>query len=163
MERYWFWRIWSVSSYRFVLWTKHPVLTHWLLGIPPSTNAWFVQCCLYVGLMVIVKILITLLIQMEFWEDVRDFIFTPVTNADVELVLVMVIIPFFVNVSHKEISWKSSWPGLVSNISEPATGSVDLTQQNQLISHTRISWFCLVRTTGSLWGEICLDRSVKCP
>jgi len=66
-------------------------------GKPPSVNAWLAQCCLYVLLMVIVKICITVLIQFDFWDDVRDFILSPVTNPKVEVVMVMLIIPFFIN------------------------------------------------------------------
>lgn len=62
-------------------------------------NAWLAQCCLYIGLMVIVKTCITLLMQFNFWESVRDFILSPIDNPKVELAFVMLIIPFFVNVS----------------------------------------------------------------
>ncbi|XP_069681606.1 store-operated calcium entry regulator STIMATE-like [Periplaneta americana] len=66
-------------------------------GKPPSVNAWLAQCCLYVLLMVIVKICITLLIQLDFWDEVRDFILSPITDPKVEVVIVMLIIPFFIN------------------------------------------------------------------
>jgi len=49
--------------------------------------------------MVIVKISITLLIQLDFWDDVRDFILSPITNPKIEVVMVMLVIPFFINVS----------------------------------------------------------------
>ncbi|KAL0278521.1 UNVERIFIED_CONTAM: hypothetical protein PYX00_000327 [Menopon gallinae] len=66
-------------------------------GKPPSVNAWLTQCGLYVILMIIVKIVITLLIQFEFWDQVRDFILSPFTNPKIELAMVLLIIPFFVN------------------------------------------------------------------
>lgn len=66
-------------------------------GKPPSVNAWLAQCCLYVLLMIIVKACITLLIQFDFWNSVRDFILSPITNPKVELALVIFIIPFFIN------------------------------------------------------------------
>ncbi|GLH06226.1 hypothetical protein R5R35_013439 [Gryllus longicercus] len=66
-------------------------------GKPPSINAWLSQCCLYVMLMVIVKVCITLLIQLDFWDEVREFILSPITNPKIELAIVMLIIPFFVN------------------------------------------------------------------
>lgn len=68
-------------------------------GKPPSTNAWLAQCCLYVSLMAIVKVSITLFMQLDFWEGVKDFILSPINNPKVELAFVMLIIPFFVNVS----------------------------------------------------------------
>ncbi|KAJ8932009.1 hypothetical protein NQ314_015055 [Rhamnusium bicolor] len=66
-------------------------------GKPPCANAWMAQCCLYVGLMVIVKVSITLFMQLDFWENVKDFILSPIPNPKVELAFVMLIIPFFVN------------------------------------------------------------------
>jgi len=52
-----------------------------------------------VGLMVFVKIVITGLIQFQFWDDVRDFILSPFSNPNLEVAVVLLIIPFFVNVS----------------------------------------------------------------
>ncbi|CAH1988593.1 unnamed protein product [Acanthoscelides obtectus] len=68
-------------------------------GKPPSANAWMAQCCLYVFLMFIVKLTITLFMQLDFWENVKDFILSPIPDPKVELAFVMLIIPFFVNVS----------------------------------------------------------------
>nr|CAD7394815.1 unnamed protein product [Timema cristinae] len=77
-----------------------------VVGKPPNVNAWLAQCCLYIALMVIVKIFITLLIQLDFWDSVRDFILSPITNPRVELAIVMLIIPFIVNVSEcAPINW----------------------------------------------------------
>lgn len=68
-------------------------------GKPPSVSAWLTQCALYMALMVVEKVLVTLLVQLSFWEEVRHFILAPIQNPRVELALVMLIIPFFVNVS----------------------------------------------------------------
>lgn len=67
-------------------------------GKPPNVNAWLAQCCLYLGLMVVVKISITLFMQLDFWENVKDFILSPIVSPKVELAFVMVIIPFFINI-----------------------------------------------------------------
>lgn len=48
--------------------------------------------------MVIVKILTTLIIQMDYWNDVTKFILSPFKNPKVEQLAVLLIIPFFVNV-----------------------------------------------------------------
>lgn len=48
--------------------------------------------------MVIVKILTTLIIQMDYWNEVKNLILSPFKNPKVELIVVMLIIPFFVNV-----------------------------------------------------------------
>ncbi|CAG9860282.1 unnamed protein product [Phyllotreta striolata] len=66
-------------------------------GKPPSANAWMTQCCLYVCLMIIVKVSITLFMHLNFWENVKDFILSPIPNQKVEVAFVMLIIPFFVN------------------------------------------------------------------
>lgn len=66
-------------------------------GKPPSANFWLTQCFLYVLLMVVVKVFITLFMQLNFWEGVKDFILSPIDNPKVELAFVMLIIPFFVN------------------------------------------------------------------
>lgn len=68
-------------------------------GKPPSVNAWLTQCVLYVALMMIVKVLITLFMQLNFWDSVKDLLLYPVRmNRHLELALVMLIIPFFVNI-----------------------------------------------------------------
>lgn len=48
--------------------------------------------------MVIVKILTTLIIQMDYWDDVKNLILSPFKNPKVEQMVVLLIIPFFVNV-----------------------------------------------------------------
>lgn len=68
-------------------------------GVPPSMNAWMAQCVLYVGLMIIVKTTITLFMQLNFWDGVKDFILAPFSNPKIEVAFVMLIVPFFVNVS----------------------------------------------------------------
>lgn len=62
-------------------------------------NAWIAQCILYVGLMIVVKVCITLFMQLDFWEGVKNFILSPINNPKIEVAFVMLIIPFFVNVS----------------------------------------------------------------
>ncbi|XP_077982417.1 store-operated calcium entry regulator STIMATE-like [Glandiceps talaboti] len=66
-------------------------------GEPPSCNAWVGQCGLYILVVIIEKILITLLVQFRFWDKVRDFILSPIHNPQLEVVIVMLIIPFVVN------------------------------------------------------------------
>lgn len=66
-------------------------------GNPPSYQIWISQCCLYVFLLLNVKVLVTILMQLNFWDEVSRFILSPITNPQAELTLVMLIIPFFVN------------------------------------------------------------------
>ncbi|CAO1410285.1 unnamed protein product [Diamesa hyperborea] len=63
-----------------------------------ASKSWIYQTWIYVGLMVIVKLLTTLIIQLDYWENVKNFVLSPFKNQKVEVVVVMLIIPFFVNV-----------------------------------------------------------------
>lgn len=48
--------------------------------------------------MMIVKLLTALIIQMDMWNDVKNLILSPFKNPKLEVIMVMLIIPFFVNV-----------------------------------------------------------------
>ncbi|XP_013780979.1 store-operated calcium entry regulator STIMATE-like [Limulus polyphemus] len=67
-------------------------------GNPPKTNAWLAQCGMYVAIVILEKLMITLLIQLPFWKNVRSFIMSPITNAKVEVAIVVLIVPFIINV-----------------------------------------------------------------
>ncbi|XP_077868688.1 store-operated calcium entry regulator STIMATE-like [Saccoglossus kowalevskii] len=66
-------------------------------GEPPSCNAWIGQCGLYILVVIIEKVLITLLVQFKFWDEVRQFILSPIRDPRLEVAIVMLIIPFVVN------------------------------------------------------------------
>ncbi|KAK8750504.1 hypothetical protein OTU49_014869 [Cherax quadricarinatus] len=66
-------------------------------GRPPSVRAWGHQCALYVGIMVVVKVVITGLLALQFWSSVRDLILAPITDPQVRVVIVVLVIPFFIN------------------------------------------------------------------
>lgn len=71
-----------------------------LSGNPPQCKAWAGQCFLYLWAVIIEKATITLLVQLNFWKDVRKFILLPVKNyPKMELAVSMLIIPFVFNVS----------------------------------------------------------------
>ncbi|XP_029843778.1 store-operated calcium entry regulator STIMATE [Ixodes scapularis] len=67
-------------------------------GKPPDKRAWLAQGALYVLLMLCEKALSTLVVQLPFWDQVRLFIMSPIHNPKVEVALVVLVIPFFVNV-----------------------------------------------------------------
>lgn len=48
--------------------------------------------------MVIVKLITTLFIQLDFWNNVKEMVLSPFANPKLELVMVMLVIPLFVNV-----------------------------------------------------------------
>ncbi|XP_045164353.1 store-operated calcium entry regulator STIMATE-like [Mercenaria mercenaria] len=66
-------------------------------GSPPKCSSWVGQCGLYILVMIIEKMLMTGLIQFDFWADVRRIIMSPVKDPNVELVIVMFIVPLVVN------------------------------------------------------------------
>lgn len=67
-------------------------------GNPPQCKAWAGQCILYLCAVIVEKGTITLLVQLDFWIEVRKFILLPVKNhPKVELAIVMLIIPFVFN------------------------------------------------------------------
>lgn len=67
-------------------------------GNPPQCKAWAGQCFLYLWAVIIEKATITLVVQLNFWEEVRRFILLPVKHYPrVELAISMLIIPFVFN------------------------------------------------------------------
>lgn len=66
-----------------------------------AAKSWVYQTWIYIGLMVVVKLITTLFIQMDFWDNVKDFVLSPFADPRIELAVVMLVIPFFVNVSEK--------------------------------------------------------------
>ena len=67
----------------------------------PKTKYWVIQCLAYIAIVVIDKLVITLLLQFGFWSDVRALLLWPTErflNKQIELVIVLLVIPFFVNV-----------------------------------------------------------------
>lgn len=66
-------------------------------GNPPACSTWVGQCALYILVMILEKILMTLLIQFDFWKKVRTFLMSPIKDPKVELVIVMFIVPLVVN------------------------------------------------------------------
>ena len=58
---------------------------------------------MYLWAVIVEKATITLLVQLNFWEDVRKLILLPVKSyPKVELAISMLIIPFVFNVSKQE-------------------------------------------------------------
>lgn len=62
-----------------------------------APKSWLHQTGVYVLLMTIVKLLTTLIIQLDFWNDVKNMILSPFKEPHIEVIFVMLIIPFFVN------------------------------------------------------------------
>lgn len=75
------------------------IIIIFFLGKPESVRIWLIQCGLYMSLLCCVKIVITLLITLDFWQIITKFIMSPFTDPRTELTIVMLIIPLFINVS----------------------------------------------------------------
>jgi STIMATE family len=60
-------------------------------------KSWISQTLIYLLLMIIVKLLTALIIQMDLWNDVTEMILSPFKNPKLEVIMVMLIIPFVVN------------------------------------------------------------------
>jgi hypothetical protein len=68
------------------------------MNISDAPKSWIYQTWIYVLLMMIIKLLTTLIIQMDMWNSVKQAILSPFKNQKVEVIFVMLVIPFFVNV-----------------------------------------------------------------
>lgn len=63
-----------------------------------ASKSWVYQTWIYIGLMAIVKLITTMVIQLDFWDNVKNFVLSPFADPRIELAVVMLIIPFFVNI-----------------------------------------------------------------
>ncbi|EDO38436.1 predicted protein, partial [Nematostella vectensis] len=67
-------------------------------GTPPQCSAWIGQCVLYTLVVIFEKITIALIVQLQFWESVREFILKPLKgHPKMEVAIVMLIVPFIFN------------------------------------------------------------------
>jgi hypothetical protein len=67
----------------------------------PSLRYWLIQCFAYIVIVLVVKSVITLLLQFQFWVHVRALLLWPIDrflNQEMEIFMVILVIPFFVNV-----------------------------------------------------------------
>ncbi|VDP17049.1 unnamed protein product [Soboliphyme baturini] len=64
---------------------------------PPQWRPWFYQLFTFVSITLAEKTVVTIVLQFKFWKAVREVILRPVTNPKLELTVVMLVIPFFVN------------------------------------------------------------------
>lgn len=64
----------------------------------PRIRFWYYQTLAYIGIAVIAKIFVTILLQFDFWAKVQNFLLWPIPNPEIEVTLVVLIIPFVINV-----------------------------------------------------------------
>ncbi|XP_041743611.1 store-operated calcium entry regulator STIMATE isoform X4 [Coregonus clupeaformis] len=64
-------------------------------GEPGQCTAWAGQCALYILIMMFEKVLIILVLLLPQWKKLA--LLNPINNPQLELAIVMLIVPFFVN------------------------------------------------------------------
>ncbi|KAG7456271.1 hypothetical protein MATL_G00250040 [Megalops atlanticus] len=82
---------WVVEYKQFTL------LTFGEYGDPPQAAAWIGQCAVYLLIMVLEKSVISLVLLIPGWTSLQEVLLDYIPDPQVELVLVMLIVPFFVN------------------------------------------------------------------
>ncbi|XP_060935113.1 transmembrane protein 110, like isoform X1 [Limanda limanda] len=66
-------------------------------GDPPQAAAWLGQCGVYLLIMVLEKGAISLVLLVPGWSKLQEVLLGYIANPQLELVLVMLIVPFIVN------------------------------------------------------------------
>ncbi|KAL4658446.1 store-operated calcium entry regulator STIMATE-like [Arapaima gigas] len=66
-------------------------------GDPPQAAAWVGQCVVYLFIMVLEKTVVSLVLLIPGWTKVQEVLLDYIPNPQLEVALVMLIVPFFVN------------------------------------------------------------------
>ncbi|KPP78695.1 transmembrane protein 110-like [Scleropages formosus] len=80
-----------------VEWQQWDSLRFGEYGEPAQCSAWAGQCALYIVIMIFEKVLIILVLLIPQWKQLA--LLNPIENPQLELAIVIFIVPFFVNVS----------------------------------------------------------------
>ncbi|XP_038852626.1 transmembrane protein 110, like isoform X2 [Salvelinus namaycush] len=110
------WRIWYLMNFlldatlgmlviwagvkvvsRIVEYKQFTLLTFGEYGDPPQAAAWLGQCGVYLLIMVLEKSVVSLVLLIPGWTNLQSVLLDYIPNPQVELVLVMLIVPFIVN------------------------------------------------------------------
>ncbi|XP_042622148.1 store-operated calcium entry regulator STIMATE-like isoform X1 [Cyprinus carpio] len=78
-----------------VEWKQWDSLRFGEYGEPVQCSAWAGQCALYILIMMFEKVMIMLVLLLPQWKKLATL--NPITNPHLELAIVMLIVPFFVN------------------------------------------------------------------
>ncbi|KAG1949342.1 store-operated calcium entry regulator STIMATE [Pimephales promelas] len=78
-----------------VEWRQWDSLRFGEYGEPVQCSAWTGQCALYILIMMFEKVMIMLVLLIPQWKKLATL--NPITNPHLELAIVMLIVPFFVN------------------------------------------------------------------
>ncbi|KAF6720699.1 Transmembrane protein 110 [Oryzias melastigma] len=66
-------------------------------GDPPQAAPWLAQCGIYLLIMVLEKGVVTLVLLVPGWSQLQEVLLSYIANPQLELALVMLIVPFIVN------------------------------------------------------------------
>lgn len=78
-----------------VEWRQWDSLRFGEYGEPVQCTAWLGQCILYILIMIFEKVLIMLVLLIPQWKQLA--LLNPIENPNLELAIVMLIVPFFIN------------------------------------------------------------------
>ncbi|XP_053112112.1 store-operated calcium entry regulator STIMATE-like [Hemicordylus capensis] len=76
---------------------NHTHLVFGEYGDPPQSAAWVGQCILYLLIMVFEKTTISLVLLIPGWTKLQEILLDYIPDPQLELVLVMLVVPFIVN------------------------------------------------------------------
>ncbi|XP_064864293.1 store-operated calcium entry regulator STIMATE-like isoform X2 [Oncorhynchus nerka] len=82
---------------RIVEYKQFALLTFGEYGDPPQAAAWLGQCGVYLLIMVLEKSLVSLVLLIPGWTNLQSVLLDYIPNPQVDLVLVMLIVPVIVN------------------------------------------------------------------
>ncbi|XP_010899622.2 transmembrane protein 110, like [Esox lucius] len=90
------WAAVKVAS-RIVEYKSFTLLTFGEYGDPPQAAAWLGQCGVYLLIMVLEKSVVSLVLLIPGWTNLQAVLLDYIPDPQLELVLVMLIVPFIVN------------------------------------------------------------------
>lgn len=82
---------------KLVEYKQWTLLTLGEYGDPPQAAAWLGQCGIYLLIMVLEKGVVSLVLLIPGWSELQEVLLDYIPNPQLELVLVMLIVPFIVN------------------------------------------------------------------
>ncbi|XP_056311488.1 transmembrane protein 110, like [Danio aesculapii] len=66
-------------------------------GDPPRVSAWLAQCSVYLLIVALEKSVVTLVLLIPGWTNLEEVVLDYIPNPQLELAIVMLIVPFIVN------------------------------------------------------------------
>lgn len=82
---------------KLVEYKQWTLLTLGEYGDPPQAAAWLGQCGIYLLIMVLEKGVVSIVLLIPGWTELQEVLLGYIANPQLELVLVMLIVPFIVN------------------------------------------------------------------